>query len=114
MAEPEPQFLDIATLGSSGRTDRLRIAYLAEPGTSPSLPGLLWLQGFKSDMVSLKASALSEWARQRGIALTRFDYSGHISSSVMSQAGAISTSALMRRASAGCSTMRRRSSRSAR
>ena len=77
MAEPEPQFLDIATLGSSGRTDRLRIAYLAEPGTSPSLPGLLWLQGFKSDMISTKATALSEWAHTRGQSLVRFDYSGH-------------------------------------
>ena len=77
MAEPEPQFLDIATPGSSGRTDRRRIVYLAEPGTSPSLPGLLWLQGFKSDMISTKATALSVWAHTRGQSLIRFDYSGH-------------------------------------
>ncbi|CAN0353377.1 unnamed protein product, partial [Phaeothamnion confervicola] len=55
---------------------RRRIAYLKQDGTSRE-PGLLWLQGFKSDMVSTKATALAEWAAARGRALTRFDYSGH-------------------------------------
>ena len=54
--------------------DVRRIAYLQQQGREP---GLFWLQGFKSDMVSTKASALSEWAREKGLALTRFDYSGH-------------------------------------
>ncbi len=66
-----PQFLDVG-IGATRR----RIAYLQQDGTSTK-PGLVWLQGFKSDMVSTKAAALAEWAAARGQALTRFDYSGH-------------------------------------
>src|SRR5580692_4373815 len=40
-------------------------------------PGLFWLGGFKSDMNGTKAQALDDWARARGRALVRFDYSGH-------------------------------------
>jgi pimeloyl-ACP methyl ester carboxylesterase len=69
MAALEPQFLDVGD-GAARR----RIAVLAEPGGAP---GLVWLPGFKSDMVSTKAGALSDWAKAQGLALTRFDYSGH-------------------------------------
>lgn len=71
MTQTEPQFLDVGK-GAARR----RIAYLQQPGDSKGA-GLIWLQGFKSDMVSTKAAALSEWAEGKGIALTRFDYSGH-------------------------------------
>lgn len=71
MTLDEPQFLDVG----SGAARR-RIAYLQQPGASDGA-GLIWLQGFKSDMVSTKAAALAEWARSKAIALTRFDYSGH-------------------------------------
>ena len=54
-----------------------RIAYLHEPGAQPDAPGLLWLTGLKSDMISTKAQALAAWALTRGLAMTRFDYSGH-------------------------------------
>jgi pimeloyl-ACP methyl ester carboxylesterase len=40
-------------------------------------PGLFWLGGFKSDMKGTKAEALSQWAREKGRACVRFDYSGH-------------------------------------
>jgi|EndMetStandDraft_6_1072998.scaffolds.fasta_scaffold106478_1 pimeloyl-ACP methyl ester carboxylesterase len=40
-------------------------------------PGLVWLGGFKSDMQGGKAVALDGWARDRGRAVVRFDYSGH-------------------------------------
>src|SRR5580704_19124988 len=50
------------------------IAVRQRPGAAP---GLFWLGGFKSDMQGTKAQALDDWARQRGRALTRFDYSGH-------------------------------------
>ncbi len=69
MAGTGPRFIDVGG-GAAAR----RIAYLHQPG---SPPGLLWLQGFKSDMVSTKASALAAWAEARKLALTRFDYSGH-------------------------------------
>ncbi|MEO1719911.1 MAG: alpha/beta hydrolase [Pseudomonadota bacterium] len=51
-----------------------QIATLSQTGAEP---GVFWMQGFMSDMVSTKAAALSEWAHENGIALTRFDYSGH-------------------------------------
>ena len=69
MANLAPQFLEIGA--DAGRR---RVAVIAEPGREP---GLVWLPGFKSDMVSTKATALADWARARGQACTRFDYSGH-------------------------------------
>jgi pimeloyl-ACP methyl ester carboxylesterase len=55
-------------------SDARRIATIIEPG---ALPGVMWLQGFNSEMVSLKATALHAWSSAHGVALTRFDYSGH-------------------------------------
>jgi pimeloyl-ACP methyl ester carboxylesterase len=75
MPPTEPQFLDVGHDGALGAARR-RIAYLQQPGRGDGA-GLIWLQGFKSDMVSTKAAALAEWAAVRGVALTRFDYSGH-------------------------------------
>jgi esterase/lipase len=40
-------------------------------------PIFIWFCGFKSDMDSIKASALSEWAVKNGAGCLRFDYSGH-------------------------------------
>ncbi len=40
-------------------------------------PGLFWLGGFRSDMVGTKALALDAHGAARGLAVTRFDYSGH-------------------------------------
>jgi len=42
-----------------------------------ALPGLFWLGGFRSDMAGTKASAVDAFAAARGLASTRFDYSGH-------------------------------------
>ncbi len=78
MAEPQPQFLDVA-----GR----RIATLKQSCAAGST-GLLWLPGFKSDMVSTKAQALAEFSRGR-FSLTRFDYSGHGQSSGTFEDGTI-------------------------
>ncbi len=54
--------------------DRRSIAYLTRPGNAP---GVFWMSGFKSEMRSIKASYLDQWAAARGHAFTRFDYSGH-------------------------------------
>ncbi|MBO0742798.1 MAG: alpha/beta fold hydrolase [Hyphomicrobiaceae bacterium] len=67
-----PQFM---VVGSG--PERRRIAYLREPGDGGGMPGVLWLSGLKSEMTGTKASALANWARNRGIACLRFDYSGH-------------------------------------
>jgi pimeloyl-ACP methyl ester carboxylesterase len=40
-------------------------------------PGLFWLGGFRSDMAGAKAAAVDEFGAARGLAVTRFDYSGH-------------------------------------
>ncbi|KAB2850197.1 MAG: alpha/beta hydrolase [Hyphomicrobiaceae bacterium] len=72
MADGNPQIIEIA----SGEPPR-RIACLVTPGATGGSPGLVWLPGFRSDMVSTKATALAEWVPTRGLALTRFDYSGH-------------------------------------
>lgn len=57
------------------------IAVRAREGKgNDSGPGLVWLGGFKSDMVGSKALALDAWAEAQGRACLRFDYSGHGSS----------------------------------
>jgi pimeloyl-ACP methyl ester carboxylesterase len=71
MEAPEPQTLAVGT-GEAART----IAYRAHKGTAGK-PGLFWLSGFMSDMDSTKATAIADWASARGLASTRFDYSGH-------------------------------------
>lgn len=50
------------------------IAVIRRPGHGP---GLFWLGGFRSDMVGTKALALDDFGRDHGLAVTRFDYSGH-------------------------------------
>lgn len=55
-----------------------RIAYDRTEGQAP---GVVFLGGFKSDKEGTKALALEAWARARGQAFLRFDYSGHGASS---------------------------------
>jgi pimeloyl-ACP methyl ester carboxylesterase len=38
---------------------------------------MFWLGGFRSDMTGSKATAIDTLAERRGLASTRFDYSGH-------------------------------------
>ncbi|MER8486834.1 alpha/beta hydrolase [Mesorhizobium australicum] len=42
-----------------------------------STPGIVWLGGYKSDMLGTKAETLSDWAATEGRAFLRHDYSGH-------------------------------------
>jgi pimeloyl-ACP methyl ester carboxylesterase len=44
---------------------------------SGKAPGLFWLGGFRSDMMGSKAMALDALGAENGLAVTRFDYSGH-------------------------------------
>ena len=66
----ERQFLDTP----QGR----RIAHHRSEGREP---GIVFLGGFRSDMTGTKAVFLEEWARARGRAFLRLDYSGHGESS---------------------------------
>ncbi len=66
MTNTQPEFLDTP----EGR----RIGYHRLPGAEP---GVVFLGGFASDMSGTKATHLEGWARARGRAFLRFDYSGH-------------------------------------
>lgn len=53
-------------------------------------PGLVWLGGYRSDMMGTKALALDEWAARSGHACLRHDYSGHGESGGRFEDGTIS------------------------
>lgn len=72
MSAHDPQFITVGS-GSAARD----IACLLQPPALDGAAGLCWLIGLKSDMVSTKAEALAAWTAERGLGLTRFDYSGH-------------------------------------
>jgi len=78
---PPLEFFDVGK-GSSAR----RLAFRRRCGAGP---GVVWLGGFKSDMLSTKAARLDEWAARAGRAFLRFDYSGHGGSSGSFEAGTI-------------------------
>ena len=80
-----PQFLVVGP-----PDDSRRIAYLAQSGHATEKPGLFWLSGLKSEMISTKATATAAWAANNGIAATRFDYSGHGQSNGTFESGTIS------------------------
>src|SRR4029077_9101053 len=63
------------------------LAVLSREGASP---GVFWLGGFRSDMTGTKATAVDRFAAGRGLAATRFDYSGHGRSSGKFSDGTIS------------------------
>ena len=65
MSIPEPEFIDV---------DGNAIALRRQPGAAP---GVVWLGGYKSDMLGTKAEKLATWAAQEGRAFLRHDYSGH-------------------------------------
>lgn len=52
-------------------------------------PVFVWFCGFKSEMESVKATALAEWASERGAGCLRFDYSGHGRSGGLFEEGTI-------------------------
>ena len=70
---PAPNFVEVGD-----ERNRRTIAFrrrIAAPGCSK--PGIVWLGGFKSDMLSTKAQRLDDQAQAQGRAMLRFDYSGH-------------------------------------
>ena len=82
MMTQEPQFLTVGT-GADAR----RIAVRRREGRGP---GIVWLGGFRSDMLATKAAALDDWAARNGRACLRFDYSGHGESEGRFEDGTIS------------------------
>jgi pimeloyl-ACP methyl ester carboxylesterase len=76
------QFLDVGQ-GSAARTIAVRV-------TSGEGTPVVWLGGFKSDMMSTKAMALDAWCAARNSPMVRMDYSGHGESSGAFTDGTIS------------------------
>lgn len=69
MSADLPQFISVG----KGENER----QIAVRHDERSAPGILWLSGFKSDMLGTKADVLAEWAEKQGLTCTRMDYSGH-------------------------------------
>ena len=61
-------------LGFLDRGDGEKLAYFRRSGNGP---GLVWLNGFKSDMSGNKARTLDSWAARTGRACLRFDAFAH-------------------------------------
>lgn len=61
------------------RPDGRRLAYHKSEarGEGARRPGIVFLGGLASDMTGTKATFLEGWARERGRAFLRFDYTGH-------------------------------------
>ena len=77
---------ELRMLVGSGQAAR-EIAVARRGGAEP---GLFWLGGFRSDMTGSKAAALDSLGAQKGLGMTRFDYSGHGISGGDFNAGTIS------------------------
>lgn len=73
----DPQFLDGA---------RARLAYDYVPGQGPCV---VFLHGYKSDMMGSKAIHLADWAKAEGRAFLRLDCSGHGQSGGVFEEGCI-------------------------
>ncbi|MCV9962130.1 alpha/beta hydrolase [Pararhizobium sp. BT-229] len=69
----EPDYLDVGT-GVESRRIAMRLLPARD---SASLPSLVWLGGYRSDMAGTKAVELERHAEGTGAACIRFDYSGH-------------------------------------
>ena len=70
---------------------RRKIAFLqSDLQKKNSCKGLFWMGGFKSDMNGSKAQAVTRIGQDLGLGVTRFDYSGHGSSSGQFLDGTIS------------------------
>ena len=69
MTHQPPEFIEV---GEGNNARNIAIRHLE--GKSP---GLVWLGGYRSDMIGTKAEALDQWAKENGHASCRHDYSGH-------------------------------------
>ncbi|MGH1351836.1 MAG: alpha/beta hydrolase [Methyloligellaceae bacterium] len=85
MSQDQTRFIEF----KSEKTVPRRIAYLSSDGQDDK-PGVFWLSGFKSNMRSLKVTALAEWCVEKNYRFCRFDYSGHGESDGAFEDGTIS------------------------
>lgn len=67
--------LQFTNVGNNENGQKIR--KIAVRKTDGKNPGLVWLGGYRSDMLGGKAMALQSWAEENGHACCRHDYSGH-------------------------------------
>jgi pimeloyl-ACP methyl ester carboxylesterase len=60
--------------GRLDRGDGIELAWEREAGRGPTV---VFLPGYRSDMMGDKATALARFCGERGVAMLRFDYRGH-------------------------------------
>jgi pimeloyl-ACP methyl ester carboxylesterase len=80
-----PTFL---TVGQGSDTRKIAVRKTNETGKGGI--GLVWLGGYRSDMLGTKADALDRWAIENGGSCCRHDYSGHGESGGTFEEGTIS------------------------
>ncbi len=80
----QPEFIEVGS-GSSARGIAVRRRPAALAG-----PGVVWLGGYRSDMMGGKAQAVDAWCASQGLACCRLDYSGHGESGGRFEDGTIS------------------------
>ncbi len=68
---------EVLVVGGAARSRKIAYRRRAAMPRQAGAPGLVWLGGFRSDMLGTKASFLDRIAAERGLAFLRFDYSGH-------------------------------------
>ena len=66
-----------------------KLAYHYIPPKDKTLPSVVFLGGFRSDMNGSKAMYLQDWAERHGRGFLRFDYSGHGQSDGVFERGCI-------------------------
>jgi pimeloyl-ACP methyl ester carboxylesterase len=59
------------------RSGKPGLAYMYQTGFDPALPTVVFLHGFRSDMMGTKAEFLAQECEKRGQNYLRLDYSGH-------------------------------------
>lgn len=71
--------IDMNTVHSLQRPGKPRLSYIVSPASEAgaAYPAVLFLGGFRSEMMATKASYLSARAAERGQMFIRFDYTGH-------------------------------------
>ena len=89
IARPQIAPPDTAAPGDAAPSWRIARRMRRAHGDGLDKPGVVWLGGFNSDMLGAKACFLDDWAKERGRALLRFDYSGHGESGGRFEDGAI-------------------------
>jgi pimeloyl-ACP methyl ester carboxylesterase len=76
-SDPAPAPIETLPVGSDAALRAIAVRARRAGPSGRAKPGIVWLGGFRSDMEGTKAEDLDAFCSARGLAFTRFDYSGH-------------------------------------